>query len=120
MSNEEKKTETMERKIRQRIYATVEAEIGRLEEIAKIFEAKGSSKDYANTLEGIASIKSRCEMYCIQIEMAAQTAAMASAFNTAARKNAAPTPANDSEAPDNIEEIMRRASRPGVKSPQES
>lgn len=70
--------EPIDAKVRRRIAGAVQGELDRLEEVARAAQADQAWQAFTMSVETIASVKARVEMYCIQIEMAVTTAAMAS------------------------------------------
>ena len=94
--NDEKKTEKKpeqpapEEVLRQRINASVTGELSRLEVFAAKCMTEGNNQGYAAAVESMAGIKMRCEVYCIQVEMAAKTAALASAVGGMMRQGPSP------------------------------
>jgi len=107
---------SMEADVKRRVFAAVADEIARLEEFAESSKNTGQNEAYCHALEAMASIKARAEVYCIQVEMAAATAAMASIFGGAMRQRAAAQPAQ--EGPEAVKDLLRRVDSPGRKSPQ--
>lgn len=103
---------TPEEKISERIKAGISEEIERLENLAHRLLGEDRIKDHCQVIETLASIKARAEMYCVQLEMAMQTAAMASMLNSAMRKKQGRTPPQDIG---DIDDMLKRVSRPGPK-----
>jgi len=115
------KPETMEVKIRRRIGAAIQGEVDRLNKyaaIAKDQRGDGAFKQYCHAIESIASVKGRAEMYCIQVEMAMQTAAMASVMGGVmggAANNKGPRSMPTAQSA--LEDLVRRGSSPGQETP---
>lgn len=112
---------TMEDMVKQRIGAAVQGELERLEGYAKIHEDRGQTEALCHVIESTASIKARVEVYCIQVEMAAKTAAVASTLSAMARggQQGTQVPTGDDGAPDTaaLRELAMKARRPGVAKP---
>lgn len=106
--------------VRARIVASVQSEIARLEEHAQMLREAGfrkTSEPFCHAMEAIAVIKARVEVYVIQVEMAASTAAMATIIGNAMRQRAA-QPGAPTESAGHVDaELIRKASRPGGNSP---
>jgi hypothetical protein len=106
--------------VRTRIFASVQAELARLEAHAeRHVEDPKASEVFCHAMEAIAAIKARVEVYVIQVEMAASTAAMATIIGSAMRQRAAqPVAATDhAQLPPDVADLLRKANRPGGNSP---
>jgi len=68
----------IEEVVKERVRGAVAGELSRLEVVAAKAMTDNDMESYCRALEAMAAIKGRSETYCIQIEMAAKTAAMAS------------------------------------------
>jgi hypothetical protein len=110
----------MEEDVRRRVLESIAPEIARLNDFAQVARDTGRGDDFCRAIEAVANIKSRAEVSCIQVEMAATTAAMASLFGGALRARAAQaaepgkTPLSSAE---EAADLIRKMDRPGGGSP---
>ncbi|MEN6368899.1 MAG: hypothetical protein ABFD77_04285 [Thermotogota bacterium] len=114
--------QVQERDIKKRVLGAVADEVARLNEAAEDFRDRGNHEAYCHAVESIASIKARAEVFCIQVEMAATTAAMATLFGNAMRNVGSAAPgavpgAAPGDLPPGIAELIRRGRRPGIGAP---
>lgn len=117
IDKDQERAPTAEERIKGRVEGAIAGEVYKLEVLAERLLDEDRVKDHCQAMETIASIRARAEMYCIQLEMAAQTAAMASLFGGAMRQQqqagvVAPQDIGD------VSEVLKRAKRPGGNSPQ--
>jgi len=109
---------SMEQKVKDRIAAAIAPELKRLEVLAESMQKRNDTEGYCHAIEAIASTKARAEVYGIQVEMAIQTAALASVVNTAMRgQGQQGRVPGGPERPGDLDEIVRKGSRPGQESP---
>lgn len=110
----------MEEDVRRRVLESIAPEIARLNDFAQVARDTGRGDDFCRAIEAVANIKSRAEVSCIQVEMAATTAAMASLFGGALRARAAQA-AEPGKVPvggaEEAAELLRKMDRPGGGSP---
>lgn len=112
VDEDQERAPTPEEKIAARVKTGISEEVERLENLAHRFLGEDRIKDHCQVIETLASIKARAEMYCIQLEMAMQTAAMASMLGSAMRQKQGDAPPQDIG---DIADVLKRASRPGSK-----
>jgi len=106
--------------VRKRIVASVQEEIARLDEYAASYSKHPKEQEvFCHAMESIAAIKARVEVYVIQVEMAASTAAMSSIIGQAMRARVAQNAVASEPAilSDEVADLLRRGRRPGGNSP---
>ncbi len=108
------KPETMEAQMRRRITEAVAEEIRQLVIYSVRAKREGHHQAHCQALESIASVKAKVEVYCLQVEMAVKTAAMASTLGAIMRDKAQPAQGARPD-PAAIMDLAAKAARPGRK-----
>lgn len=97
---------------RRRIADAISAEVQRLDALATRLEEQKNFEGVAHIVEALASVKARAEVYCIQIEMAAQTAAVASLLGAAMRQPGQPPGQPPGPRDAGLRSIIEKGKRP--------
>jgi len=109
------KPETREAQIKRRVIGAMQDEIDRLDELASECLAADNTEGHCHALESLAAVKARGEVYCIQVEMAMQTAALATIIGGQQRaRQQQPVPV---ESDGQLADLLKRGSRPGEGKP---